>query len=144
MESLRATGQGKDYKPSQCLQPSHHSVLLCYIPMFSLWARPPLYRLPWTVWHLTLCLFTLQLSVESPAPPLHLFCAEWIPKREDEMKCTEQPNKEETRKALLLTVVIEKNSMNYEKWGYTYLTADLFHVSIHEKELGNLLRGPLK
>lgn len=111
--------------------------------MFSSRARPHLYRFPWTLTHLILCLFTLQLSVESPAPPLHLFCAELIPKREDEMKCTEQPNREKTRKALLTTVT-EKNSMNHMKWGYTYITADLLHISIHEKELGNILRGTLQ
>lgn len=59
------------------------------------------------------------------------------------MKCTEPPTKEKTRKALL-TVVTEETSTSYEKWGYTYITADLFHVPIHEKELGNLLRGPLQ
>lgn len=59
------------------------------------------------------------------------------------MKGTEQPNKEKTREAQL-TMVTEKNSINSKKWGYTYITADLFHIPIYEKELGNLLRGPLQ
>lgn len=59
------------------------------------------------------------------------------------MKCAEPPNKEKTRKAPV-TVATEENSKSCEKGGYTHITADLFHVPIPEKELGNLLRGPLQ
>lgn len=30
------------------------------------------------------------------------------------------------------------------EWWYTYIAADLFHIPVHEKKLGNLLRGPLQ